>query len=227
MAVGEEAEVADAVEAVGHGVLQEAADELVSGERHQLGFAVLPIVLPSEADLAVVEPEQTAVGDGDTVGIAGEIAEHLLRPGERGLRVDDPIDPGQGVEPCCKGGRIGQGCECAGEAELTIGEGAAHLPQEQFAEAAGEHAHGQKEAGRTADSARLVRRESAAGNDAVQMRVMMQRLSPGVQHRDGADLGAEVARVGGNAAQRLRRHAEQDGVDRRLVVERDLGGGCG
>ena len=66
MAVGEEADVADPVEAVGHGVLQEAADELVGWERHDLGVAVLPIVLPGEADLAVVEPDQASVGDGDT-----------------------------------------------------------------------------------------------------------------------------------------------------------------
>ncbi len=70
MAVGEEANVADPVEAVGHGVLQEAADELVSRERHDLGFAVLPVVLPGEADLAVVEPGQATIGDGDAVRVA-------------------------------------------------------------------------------------------------------------------------------------------------------------
>ena len=36
MAVGEEADMADAVEAVGQGVQQEAADELVGVERHDL-----------------------------------------------------------------------------------------------------------------------------------------------------------------------------------------------
>ena len=49
MAVGEEAVVADAMEAVGQGVQQEAADELVGVERHDLGLAVMAIVLPAEA----------------------------------------------------------------------------------------------------------------------------------------------------------------------------------
>ncbi len=44
-----------------------------------------------------------------------------------------------------------------------------------------------------------------------------------MQDRDGADLGAEVARVGGDAAQRLCRSAEQDRVDHRLVVKGDVG----
>lgn len=51
----------------------------------------------------------------------------------------------------------------------------------------------------------------------------MQVLAPGMQHRDGADRGAEVVRIGGHATQRLRGSAEQDAVDARLVVERDLG----
>jgi hypothetical protein len=57
------------------------------------------------------------------------------------------------------------------------------------------------------------------------MRVVMQSLPPGMQHRDRTDLGAEVAGIGGDAAQRLGRGTEQNGVDHRLVAEGDLGGG--
>ena len=39
LAVGHEAEVADAMEAVGQGVKKEAADELVGGKVHELGLA--------------------------------------------------------------------------------------------------------------------------------------------------------------------------------------------
>src|SRR6476620_859925 len=44
MAVGEEAEVADAMEAIGQGVEEEAADELVGGQTHDLGGAVAAVV---------------------------------------------------------------------------------------------------------------------------------------------------------------------------------------
>ena len=94
MTIGEETDVADAVEAVGHGVLQKTADEFVGWQRHYFGLAVLAIVLPGEADLPILEPDQTAVGDGDTVGVAGEIAEHLFGPGKRRLGEDDPVDLG-------------------------------------------------------------------------------------------------------------------------------------
>lgn len=57
------------------------------------------------------------------------------------------------------------------------------------------------------------------------LRVMVQVLTPHVQHRDGTDLRAETAGISGDAAQRPRRSLEQDAVDRGLVVERDLSGG--
>ena len=50
----------------------------------------------------------------------------------------------------------------------------------------------------------------------------MQRLAPGVQNRDGTDLGAQVAWVGGDVAKRLRRSAEQDRIHHRLVVKGDV-----
>jgi hypothetical protein len=62
---------------------------------------------------------------------------------------------------------------------------------------------------------RRARRNECADDGAV--------VAPGVEHRDEADLGAEMLRVGGDRAQCLGRRAEQNGVDPRLVVEGDLG----
>ena len=56
----------------------------------------------------------------------------------------------------------------------------------------------------------------------MQMRMVLQCLSPGVQQGDCADLCAEMLRVGGDVAHCIGRSAEQDGVDRALVLERDL-----
>jgi hypothetical protein len=56
-----EADVADAVETIRHGVQQEPANELVGNERHHLGLAVMAIVFPGEADLAVGELGKTRV----------------------------------------------------------------------------------------------------------------------------------------------------------------------
>ena len=65
-------------------------------KRHHLGPLRVPVVLPAEADLSVGESDEPAVGDGDPVGVAAEIVEHLLRAAERALGVDHPVDLAQG-----------------------------------------------------------------------------------------------------------------------------------
>jgi hypothetical protein len=66
---GEQAVVANAVEPARQDVKQEAADELVDAERHDLLAvrAVAAIVLVAEGDAGLVEGEQPAVRDGDAV----------------------------------------------------------------------------------------------------------------------------------------------------------------
>src|SRR5437763_5863375 len=50
IAVGKEAVMADAVEAVRQGVKQEAPDELEGVESHHLRFAVMAIILPARSE---------------------------------------------------------------------------------------------------------------------------------------------------------------------------------
>ena len=69
--VGEQSEVADLDEACGQDVEQEAADELDRIKLHGAAAVVMSIVPPAEAHLAVIEAEQSSVGDGNPVRIAG------------------------------------------------------------------------------------------------------------------------------------------------------------
>ena len=81
----------DAVKAFRQHMDQETADELRAIERHRLVAVAVPVILPAEADLAVVHGQQPVVGDGDTVGVAPDIVEDLGWPGKRSLRVDHPL----------------------------------------------------------------------------------------------------------------------------------------
>src|SRR4051812_48403047 len=81
---GEKAVVADAVEAVGQDVQQEAADELVRRERHALDPRASlravpgPVILPAERHHALVEGEKPPVRDRDPMGVAGQVGQHGL-----------------------------------------------------------------------------------------------------------------------------------------------------
>jgi len=83
--------MADPVEPVRNGMLQEASDEFIGRQRHDLSLAVMAVVLPAETDLAIDELDQTAVGDGDPVRIPAQVAEHLFGAGERPLGIDHPF----------------------------------------------------------------------------------------------------------------------------------------
>ena len=78
--VGHEAEVANAMEAVGQGVKEEAANELAGLELHDLGDAALTVILPSKGDMVVVEGDEAAVGNSDAVSVTPEIGETWAGP---------------------------------------------------------------------------------------------------------------------------------------------------
>jgi len=123
MAVGHEAEVADAMEAVGQRVKKEAADELVGLEPHDFCRAVLAVVLPGKGDVILVEGYEPAVGDGDAMGVAAEIGQHLCGPAEGPLGVNNPVDASHDVEVGREGSRLGQSSEIAEETQGTGVEG--------------------------------------------------------------------------------------------------------
>src|ERR1019366_3161500 len=93
MTIGEQPVVTNTIEPVRQNVKQEAANELASGERHgrALCLSLLAVVLPAEGDMLIGEFDEPAVADGDAMGIAGQIGQHLLWPRERALGKDHPF----------------------------------------------------------------------------------------------------------------------------------------
>jgi len=85
IAVGEQSEVADLDEAGRQNMEQEAADELDCIEAHDAAAVPMSGISPSEAHLAIFEAEQSSVGDGNTVRVAGQILQHMLGPPNGGL----------------------------------------------------------------------------------------------------------------------------------------------
>ena len=61
MAVGHEAEVADAMEAIGQRVKQEATDELLSSESHRTLLTAAGVVFPGKSNVAIFKCQQTVV----------------------------------------------------------------------------------------------------------------------------------------------------------------------
>ena len=81
--------MADAMQALGQHMHEEAADELMRRERHGRISArpFDPVILDIEGDTGRVDLDQPAVGDGDAVSVAGQVSKHRFRPGKGAFSV--------------------------------------------------------------------------------------------------------------------------------------------
>ena len=80
--VGEESAVSDTHEALGDDVQQEAADELLSRERHRLDLIDATTIAIGEGYLAITNREDPVVCDRHAVGVAAQIVEDLFWSGK-------------------------------------------------------------------------------------------------------------------------------------------------
>ena len=124
---------------------QEAAQELFDRQGHESLLVAVGGIAPSEGDVAFGESNQPAVGDGDTMSVCAEIAQHMFRSAKRLLGVDDPVVAEQHPQPGREGAWLCKRQKSAVELKLTSMECVAQSFDELAAEDAAEHTDGQKE----------------------------------------------------------------------------------
>ena len=159
------------------------------------------------------------------MGVAAQVGENLRGTAERPLGVDDPVQAtpvGQSRE----GGGFSQRGELAEEARLLGVEGRVEALEEQAAEQSRQRLHGRKKPRRPAIQ-RCRRATAAARDDAVEVRMMRERLPPGVQDRRRRR-SATPSRLGSAASvsQGLGGGLEKDVIDAALF-EGDGGDAAG
>ncbi len=77
---------------------KKTSQELFCGERHLPLLVTVRIIPPAERNLVTLEGHKTVVGDGDAMGVAGEITKHMMRTAEGWLGIDDPVLTEQGAQ---------------------------------------------------------------------------------------------------------------------------------
>jgi len=83
--------MADAHQTFGEHMQQEATDELLRRQRHFALLAAVRVVFPAKGDFAVLHADETVVGNGDAVCVAGQIVQHVFRSAERLPHIDHPL----------------------------------------------------------------------------------------------------------------------------------------
>ena len=195
----------------------------VGGERHRLLPVAIAIVLPTEADFALVDGEKAVIGDGDAVGVSREVGQDLFGAAEGRFGVDAPFRLSGGSEVAAEGATGPGAAPAPAEGQLLGDEGLLQMRQETAGGRDETSTRTGRKKLRPASDPAAIGRETAAGNDAMQVRMMEQCLAPGVEHGEKAELGAEMLGIGGDRAQGLGGGVKQDPVDRPLFCMGDGG----
>src|SRR5215469_9725718 len=136
------------------------------------------------------------VGDGDAVSVARQILQDLLRSAKRWFGVDHPFALHALVQAPQEVSVLGQGLQLTMEAELGLVKSLLEQADELSPKQPAQHFHRKEKVAAATNPARLVGRDSAPGDNAMKMRMMVKVLSPGVEHGQKTNAGAEVFWVG-------------------------------
>jgi hypothetical protein len=107
--------------------------------------------------------------------------------------------------------------------ELAFSVSLLEQSEELAPEEAAQHSDWKKEVLAARDPTRPRRGETAPGNHTMDMRMVMEVLSPGVKHGEEADLGTEMFGIGSDLEQGLGSGAQEKMVDNLLVLQSQRG----
>jgi hypothetical protein len=89
-------------------VQQEPPQEFIGADRHGARLAAVPVILPAKGHGVVRDIEEAMIRDGDAVGVAGQIVQHMFGAAEGRFGVDDPVVPKESSQERPKCARIQQ-----------------------------------------------------------------------------------------------------------------------
>jgi len=135
------------------------------------------------------------VRDGEAMGVTAEILEYIFGAAEGWFGVDDPVLSEQRPEPGSEDLGLREHSHIAGKMKLAVLKGRFEAGDELSAKHTSEYLDGEKEVRTGLNPAGVIERESAGGDDAVDMGMKLEFLVPGVEHAEEADLSSEMPGV--------------------------------
>src|SRR4030095_1819454 len=198
---------------------QESSGELSYVECHLLYCISISIVFPSEGHFSFRERDQSLIGDSNSMGVTRQVLQHLQWSAKRWLGVNHPLELAQLVQETRKVISFFQmfGLPVKHQATLLvcIFQISNKLPAEQRTE----DLDWEKESFPATDPPRMVRRESSPRYDTMQMWMVTEGLTPGMQHCQKTDYSTQMLWVSGYLQQSLRSGLKKQSVNHPLVLK--------
>ena len=162
------------------------------------------------------------VGDGHAMGVATQILEHKLWATEGWFQIDDPVLSVQGSQPG-KSFRRSEECEVSMETKLAVTEGLLESVDKLSAKDLTQHRAWKKVPLGCGNPVSAIERQPAGGNDAMDMWVNVEFLTPGVQDAEETDFCTEMLGIARDFEKGFRTGVKQEIVDDLLVLQDQRG----
>jgi len=182
---------------------KEPSDELIGLESQGLLFITIGIVPPAKGDIAILDFKNTVVADSNSMGISAQVLKDSLGTIKRRLAIDNPFLMVELSSEHFKGSWVFQMTDAAGEDKLTRFKTSFEIILELASEQCRHDPHRDKKPLPARYPAASVRRQSAAGYNTVDMRMIHKVLSPGMENADKPYACPEMLRIIGELHKRL------------------------
>ena len=167
--VGQKAEEAATHNAMREHMQKKAAQKLLGRYGHQLLFAAVGVILPAERHLTVGEVHEPVVGDGDAMGIAGQIMKNVLWTAERRFGVHDPVLAKERAKKKMECSFLRKRLKTAGKDQLAFPKSSLQPSRELASKYSAEHLHGKKECVTRMNPMLMIERKTTGRNHAMDM----------------------------------------------------------
>ena len=174
---------------------QEPSDELIGFKGHDFRFVVIGVVPPSKRDGVVFKFHKPVVADRDPVGVSAEIIQNVLGLLERLFAVDDPVLFVQIGDQGIEGPRRRKVTYGAGVGKFVLGTELFQISDELPSKELRHHIDVDEKIISATPPLSAVKGQSSAGNDAVNMRMVYEVLTPGVQNANKPDCRPQMLRI--------------------------------
>src|SRR6516165_5300074 len=163
------------------------------------------------------------IGDGHAVGVATKVVQHMLGTAERGLSVDHPVFAEKQSQPGSESLGLRKRRKFSSAMESTVTERLPQAGNELAAKHWGEHFQREEEVIGGVHPRFVIKAQAAGGNDAMDVGMQSELLTPRVQHTEEANFCAEVTGIPSDFEKCFRAGAKQEAVEQFLVLQ-DQGG---
>jgi hypothetical protein len=198
---------------------QEPSQKFLGSYGHQPLLTFMGVIFPSKGNLAIGNVDDSVIGNRDAMRIAGQIVEDMFGSSEWPFSVDNPVVAKQRSQKLIERFLFGQPFHTASKPEFPLEESALQTGDELTAKDAAQHLDRQEERIARMDPALVVGRKAAGWDHAMDVRMRLKLLPPGMKHTQKTNLGSEMLGIGGNLHQSRSAGVEQEVVDDLLILQ--------